>query len=470
MTRIGSAVFIAAVVLLQGAPSLQAATATRIKYVAVDPKPGTIRVAVSDHVTTAIQPLDAIRDWILGDGQHYTVTRSPNDPRVISVQPVVANPQFTTLRILSGGDWYTLELHIAKGEKPVSDVIFVPTEADIPDPDNAIIVDYPSIHSPVQAHLALVADETEATAPASVSWSEGPHKIQLSISSMRWSHDKHENLTFRFELHNFGSYPYPISALAMHDIVGREYETAIHPLKLAAGDYLLEPGASLVGALRVSKATALRSGWEMHLSATPGVPAARMRWEGGARWPKRGPIEDRLVVSVHAAGGAINLDDGVGLDLKAWTTSQVLGVRVLYGAMKHVSIEGTLAVARTSSAMFENASWGSDQGTLEVDETSGRVSIGGLLHTAGKRWIPYARVALGARVSRHSTTMGARSEAETRLATILGFGGGLNVRIGGRMMAGASVAVINGLGDGAAQTFEAGVHLGASWDFGNGWD
>lgn len=437
-----------------------AVTATRIKYVAIETLQGAVEVDLSTSVSTAIQLLAPHHDWRLGNGRDYRVEGSPHDPKALFVQPKVASPTFTVLRILSGTRWFTLELRMADEVSPISDLIFVPTEDDIPDyadSDGTVIVSSPL------GYLATVADETEATPPVQMRWSDHGHHLTASLGTMRWTS---EHVTFRFELKNHGDYPYPISKLTITDSQGNVHKAVMFPRALISGDYLLAPGQTLVGAVRVSEAAALRSGLQMNLASSPAVPAALFQWEGSRRWPKRGPLQKWLAVSVQAAGGAAKLDDGIGLARGAWTTSQCLGARVLYGPKKHISIEGNLDACRASAVTFEDANWDTDTGDLETDATAGRIMVGGLLHTAGERWVPYLRAALGVQVSRHSMAMGTRSETDTRLATVLGFGGGINLRIGKRLMAGASIAVTNGLaGDEVARTFEAGINIGASWDF-----
>lgn len=467
MIRIGSALCVASVLL--AVTNANAATETRVKYIVPIPYMGTIEVDSAKTVVTAIRALESIEDWSLGSGADYRVKRSHADRRVIRIQPKVAKPATTTFQFLAGGQWFTIELRRAHyGNKPISDLIFVPTEEDIPteDPPTASL---PSTRTPVQDYLSFVANEAIVTRPVQLSWRERGHSIQVAVGAMRWSEDY---LIFRFQMHNQGSYPYPIASLTMTDLHDAEHETILFPRTLDAGEYHLESGGNLVGALRISKAAALRAGWKMHLQSSPAVPAASVIWRASDEFSsRRGPIEDRLVVSVHAAGGAANLDDGIGLARKAWTSSQVVGARVLYGVMKHVSVEGALDFSRTSSAVFNDVTWGTEQGNLEAYETSGRLQIGGLLHTAGKRWIPYARLGLGVQLSRHSAGMGTRVESETRSALIFGLGGGVNVRMGKRLVAGASFVYANSIGSGPpVQAFEGGVHLGASWDLGNDWD
>ena len=379
MRRIVSLVTVTMVLAL-GTRS-EATTETRTKYVVTAPNLGTIEVDCSDNVHTAIRALEPIKDFAIASGDEYEAKRSPNDSKVLRVQPRVANPDFTTLQFLSGGQWFTLELRRARGVKPVSDLIFVRSEDDIPELE-VTSVDHPSTRTPVQDLLAFIA-EGDASAPAVLHWREKGHRIEVRIGAMRWGA---EHLTFRFELHNKGDYPYPITALFIADASGNKHEVALFPRELASGESLLQPRGKLVGALRVSNAVALRAGWSMKIRSSAGVPSATVRWDDKTHgWTTRGPIQERLVVAVHAAGGATKLDDGIGVARNVWTTSQTLGARVLYGAMKHVSIEGNLDVTRTGSAVFEDSTWGAEQGTLETHETAGRVMVGALLHTAGKR-------------------------------------------------------------------------------------
>lgn len=465
MRRIVSTAF-ATLLLVLTATSSEAARQTRVKYVVPIPYMKAIEVDCDVKVVTAIRALESIEDWSLGSGQDYSVVRSRADRRTIRLQPKVAKPALTTFQFLAGGQWFTLELRRATPPtKPITDVIFVPTKHDIPT-EEPIAALLPSNRTPVQDYLAVVASEKFVSHSASLQWQDQGQHIEVAINSMRVSG---EDLIFRFEMHNHGDYPYPIAGVAMTDLPGREHETVAFPRELDDGQYQLEPGSPLIGAIRVSQVRALQSGWVMHLRTPPIVPSASFVWRNADRPRTRGPIEDRLIVLANAAGGATKLDDGIGLNREVWTSSQLLGATVLYGARKYASIEGRLDFLKTRSAAFNDAIWGAEQGTLQASETAGRVQVGGLLHTAGKRLIPYARAALGVQLSRRSTWMDARTESDTRSALIFGLGGGLNVRIGKRMVAGLSVGYMDALSDEIGQTFEAGVHLGASMDLGSAW-
>ena len=62
-----------------GGSNSEAATSTRIKYVAAEPKPGTIEVELSTRVITSIRALDEVVAWELGDGQHFRFAPSTTD-------------------------------------------------------------------------------------------------------------------------------------------------------------------------------------------------------------------------------------------------------------------------------------------------------------------------------------------------------------------------------------------------------
>ncbi len=99
-----------------------------------------------------------------------------------------------------------------------------------------------------------------------------------------------------------------------------------------------------------------------------------------------------------------------------------------------------------------------------MTETSGRVLAGGLVHTAGRRWVPYGRLAVGVRLSSRALSMGAQDDSEFRAGALFGFGGGLKVLLGKRFIVSLSVAYTGSLTQGdRSNTLEAGLSLATSW-------
>lgn len=78
--------------------------------------------------------------------------------------------------------------------------------------------------------------------------------------------------------------------------------------------------------------------------------------------------------------------------------------------------------------------------------------------------MPYARLALGARFSKHERVMGTRRESEYRTGLVVGFGGGLNVMLGRKAMAGLSFAYISSVsGKDTADGLELGLSIAGLW-------
>lgn len=66
--------------------------------------------------------------------------------------------------------------------------------------------------------------------------------------------------------------------------------------------------------------------------------------------------------------------------------------------------------------------------------------------------------------------MASRSETEVRAGLILGVGGGVNVLLTERILAGTSVTFIAPFGgNDSSLTAEVGIHIGASWEIGDRW-
>lgn len=183
----------------------------------------------------------------------------------------------------------------------------------------------------------------------------------------------------------------------------------------------------------------------------------------------RGPLEQRFALSMRVSGGAANLDDGIGTEQTQWAMASAFGLQALYGVSAHLSVEATLDFVRTDAVAFTDVVWDQMTGQLDVRETSGRLLAGGLVHT-GERWIPYARAAVGARFSRRTTSMASRSESEVRAGVLFAFGGGLNLVLSKRIVAGTSLTLAAPIGGSdSSLTAEAGFHLGATWDLAGPW-
>jgi hypothetical protein len=165
-----------------------------------------------------------------------------------------------------------------------------------------------------------------------------------------------------------------------------------------------------------------------------------------------------LAVAVQGIGGAGNVNDGTADGATAWTMVQGIGGQVTAGLSRNVSIEGALAFTRASEVEFASG--------LQARETAGRVLASGLLHTSGPRWMPYGRVALGARIAKHTQSMDAERESRYRASGMFGFGGGLNVMLGKRAMASASLMYLGSLTGDAADGLELGLSLAGVWRIG----
>ncbi len=273
-------------------------------------------------------------------------------------------------------------------------------------------------------------------------------------------------MSFRFEVRNVGDV-YRFLSIEVHDLQMRSRAIKLSlPGIENIGEIEFARGETLTGAIMVPNATGLRRGWTLYLKTPVDVTPAAFKWD---EEEDRGPLEQRLMVSMRVSSGFANVDDGIGIDKAAWTASNAFGLQVLYGISKHVTIVGTLDIGRTSAVSFSDAIWDMTPGQLDVQETSGRLLAGGLFHT-GQRWIPYGRVAVGARFSERMTSMALRSESEVRASAIFGFGGGLDILLTKRIVAGASLTFVAPFGGSdSSLTAEVGLHVGATWDLDDGW-
>lgn len=293
--------------------------------------------------------------------------------------------------------------------------------------------------------------------PIEIPWQAGGHHLLLRTGFAVHA----DTSVLPVELHS--QYGYPLTRLELRDHLDRPIDAEIiYGVDPSQEPVEIRPGQTASTVFHIKDPHQIADGWTLIATATTAIPPARFSWE-----PRqdKGPLEKRVAIAIHLSGGTSKLDTGVGDDENAWTLLQGFGARVTYGMSRNLSIDAAVDYTRTDEARFPNTMWDQNQGELQVRETAGRVLAGGLLHTAGRRWLPFARVAVGVRVSKHQLAMGSRAESEIRAGALFGFGGGLNVMLGRRAMAGLAGLYIAPMGgDDSTQSFEANVSLAALWD------
>lgn len=380
-----------------------------------------------------------IRYWTAGNGVDYKPERTNHSHR-LSVK-VASDPRPGNL-VIDAEPW-----DVALRFDPVDD----------PDEGASLVKFVLPGESSSSQYLVHKLREVETSPPTTLNWRHGGHHLVADVGCIAWTK---KDMYFRFQLHNTSDgITYPISAINVRNQWAEAHKRKIHaPGYRDHNEYKLRPGETLTGAIKVSNANALRSGWQLHLT-TPGdaIPAT-FSWK---KEEPRGPLQGRLSLAMRVSGGAALLDHNADT---AWTTTAALGGQVRYGVSPHWTIQALVDMARTNQARFVD---GGD--TRDISQTVGRLMAGALLHT-GKRVIPYGQVSIGARMSRQEVSSNGQVDSTTRVGPIMGLGGGLMVNIGQRFVMGAALALVMPLGatDGSV-TAEATINLGATLDLGNDW-
>ena len=307
-----------------------------------------------------------------------------------------------------------------------------------------------------------LADAHTVDAPREIDWQRYGHDLTLRTGFV--VHTKNAVLV-PVALRTNGE-PFPVAELQFADEQGRPVEAVLIYAEhdLLAKNFEVNRDQPLIAAFRVDKPHQIANGWS--ITAVPVGRLARAQFNWHER-RQRGPLENKLAVAVYALGGMGSLDDGVGNDERAWALLQGGGAQVTFGIKRNISIQGAFDIAQSNRVVFDDAAWDQDQGQLLVDETASRLFASGLFHASRKRWIPYARLGLGVRLSKRELQLGSRCESEFRAGALVGFGGGVNVLLGKRMMAGLSVGYTAPIGgDDTGNGFDAGFALAGVWSTG----
>lgn len=443
-----------------------AATNTRVLYVPITPHPETIEVDVSASVTTSVKALDAIDDWDLGDGAHYRVARNPNDRRRITIQTLVANPDFTSLEILSGGHWYLFELRLARQKaKPVSRVIFVPTERDVPEPEK---------HSTAETNeeITILTQLLELTSLSNGRPCEGD---ALVVCKQRWTPFKDYGV-LRFILSNRTNKEQRINSIAVHDEFGAQDRSGFvsmdgeRPTRSTKVNATLASNQSVVLAVTVRQPDQMGRTVKVALSTVgrslPTVMTIDLDPE-----PEIG--EGLVTLSLQGIAGAVWLANPIEPStLRATSTGGVV-LRGRYGFNERLSLEGEIGYARSGVASWNDMTFDSQEGQIARDAACGRVLVGGLVHL-GEKYRPLVRAGLGfqgvshkARFTPSGGTEQAGPDVDFEMAGLWMVGLGFEAKLGEHWTAGLGatfVGVAKSLGgSGLEGSFEGGLHVSYGW-------
>lgn len=419
------------------------------------PQSDELRIPVNPFVITSIYLPKPIRNWQLGNSIDYQVELAKNSTTILNVQ------------VLNGAPPTNVNIELCDGQRlsvyfdliPLSWAAASRVEFRNFEGDGPLTVLNSNCEISADPTSELVVDTVHVDAPVSMFWNRLGYGLRLETG---FAIHTSETAMLAVTLEGLGDNPYPLHQLELRNHNGQVVDAEIvHGANMVT--VALQRGQRVTAVFRIPNRHLITQGWNVIAIPKPAVvsaPRARFSYRPS---DDRGPLEGRLSVSARAYGGFGNLGDGLGNGMAGWTSLQGVGLCVAYGIRKHVSLDACLQGTRTDDKHFADAVWDQDRGELQISETSGQLLAGALIHTAGKRWIPFGKLGLGVRFSNRERSMGSRAESEIRSGVIVGVGGGLRVRFGKRWLATATVNYADGLRT-AAETIEAGVHLGATWD------
>lgn len=504
MSRTVNGLVLGSVFLMLGVTIVEAATHTRVKYVPIEPRPGTITVEVSQHIVTSIQALDEIIDWDLGNGLHYTAAKNSNDPRRMTLQPKVAIPHYTTLQVLFGGHWYNLELKVARDVKPVSSVIFVPTKDDIPLVEPTATSENPqpdpisetekqqavseALSNQRNEYEGLIKDIRTKSKQALIRSEESALLMQLresaqlrnarscsggklTLCKQHWTLFKKYGVLY-FLLSNLTGSEQVINAVAIHDEFGASNHVGLvsvagrEPTESTAVDTTLAPGQSVVVAVSVRSPAQVGRRVKVALS-TVGRSLPMYTTINLDPEPKEG--EGLITLTLSGMAGAVWLANPVDAAQLGATSTTGLEMRVRYGFNRHWSFEAALAGASIGEASWDGMMYDSAEGALVRYATLGRLLLGGVLHF-GDKYRPMIRAGLGVQGVSHQSrfipTVGQDREGPGGGFAANGLyyiGLGLEAELGRHWTAGLSANFVEARDPAIQFVVEGGINLSYRW-------
>jgi hypothetical protein len=144
-----------------------------------------------------------------------------------------------------------------------------------------------------------------------------------------------------------------------------------------------------------------------------------------------------------------------------------LGARITYSFSLLLAFEADVMAGRSGDARFHEVPWSNMRVDMVRIASVGRVRMGGVLRF-GERYIPTVRAGIGAQGASHRATVvadGATSPGPDLRFEVDGmwyFGGGLDIRLGERMVAGAAVSFDQSMVS-DSRSLQLGVHMGYAW-------
>ena len=298
--------------------------------------------------------------------------------------------------------------------------------------------------------------EKEVLDPVTASFQSDAHHLELRTGPRSIGNDR---IWFNFVVRNVGEQAFPTTGLALGD--GKTNTEYLIDWKVEGGELPgeLAPGQALRAALLASNPEVLRKGFVLQLLSNRSVVAAAFNWDD--KPPPQPANKERIAIRAQLVGGALQLDDGIGINENEWTTEFGAGARVSYGISQNLTLEGDLAILKSGTASFGTVTWDEATGVLERNTTTARVLVGAVLH-AGESYVPFVRLALGPRFfsDDRRLTSGAKSESDFDVGLAVSFEIGIDIWRGESYTLGLAGEYGTALTGDEIQSVEGRFHLG----------
>ncbi|MEM9487637.1 MAG: hypothetical protein AAGC55_00765 [Myxococcota bacterium] len=181
----------------------------------------------------------------------------------------------------------------------------------------------------------------------------------------------------------------------------------------------------------------------------------------------------QVLIGVQGFYGAYFMRDGAGpggdnIGGTEATTVSGLGVRVTKGFIPEFAFEAEFVGGTTGSAQWDDIVVdGEGAGVLTREAWFGRAS-GSAVGRMGDKINPYFRIGVGVQVAGNDArfSAGMAPDSTTEVTYFLGFGGGINLRLGEHLVLGAGVSFEPGLQESKLfdNSLRAGLQLAYGWN------
>ena len=446
---------------------------------------GTIHVYINPHMTTTIstdKPIarDSTPPWkelnYDRDLCHITLR-----PKMLPTGDVLGSMELTTTESV-----ITVVLHA--GKSPGQAHSHFRAEFDAQPTPNNLCADRQTRTMPPQLALASFQGQVPGSAVLDISdvlFNQETFKIERQgnvesqdlaiLNATLWARINTQWYLL-FEVENGDPRKFPVGKVHLENEYGfGEYARAVYvePGRIDPTDNTITtvpPGHRLQMAVLISDPRSLGD----HVTLAVSEPDGNRRIQRNEIpvWDLTPPPDDnvgKITVSLRATAGAAWLGDGLGADRQDAAFLSGAGVQVTYGLTKLLNLEAEIAGARSRNARFDSMTFEDMDGELLRRVDVARIQFGGLLRL-GRTYMPHVRIGLGLQMASYDTefiignTSRPGPDSSLEFTTYLNLGGGLDIRIRDRWMAGIALSVVEPReADLLNRTIQASFHLSYHW-------